>query len=259
MFGTVDADAIRQQLTQEQLRVLAPMLIGSVGALMFTVMLFYTSWYLLDCLYAERKDRSVLFWKSLPVTDTETVLSKLAMALLVIPLVYFVVADVAALGGAFILSVRGGSQLTAALWNVRDWAELQVIAVYMILTGALWYLPFSGWLLLMSSWARKAVTLWALLGPMGLAFLENRLLGTRLLWDTIERHTVAYFPSAFHGEGNFTRSITIGHDTLRTPRVLTEFLHPAGFFTSVEMWLGVLIGAAFVAGAIYLRHRHSES
>ena len=32
--------------------------------------------YLLDCLYGERRDRSILFWRSLPVSDTQTVLAK---------------------------------------------------------------------------------------------------------------------------------------------------------------------------------------
>ena len=35
--------------------------------------------------YDERKDRSVLFWKSLPVSDRDTVLSKAVSALVVAP------------------------------------------------------------------------------------------------------------------------------------------------------------------------------
>jgi ABC-2 type transport system permease protein len=259
MFGEIRFDQLPQTLSQEQLRVVAPMLMGGIGSGLFVIMLLYTSWYLLDCLYTERKDRSILFWKSLPITDTETVLAKLAMALLVIPLVYFVVADVTALGVSFILSVRGGSVVTGALWNLRDWLELQVLALYTILTSALWYLPFSGWLLLMSGWARKGVTLWALLGPLGAAYVEKQLIGTHYLWSVIKMHMVNFASTAYHGDQNFTRSTLIEGDTLRTPRVITEFIDPAGFLTSGEMWIGVLVGAAFVAGAIYLRHRHTES
>ena len=76
------------------------------GITFVLVMSIHSTWYLLDCLYAERRDRSILFWKSMPLSDTETVLSKLATALLVIPLVYFAVADLTTLLIAFIVSVR---------------------------------------------------------------------------------------------------------------------------------------------------------
>ncbi len=88
--------------------------LGAVGATFFAVMSIYAAWYLLDCLYADRKDRSVLFWKSLPISDTATVLSKLATAVIVIPLLYFAAADLTTLLMAFIISVRAGS-LVAAL------------------------------------------------------------------------------------------------------------------------------------------------
>jgi ABC-2 type transport system permease protein len=259
MFGTIQLDELPRQLNPEQLRVVAPMLLGGIGTGLFVIMLVYTSWYLMDCLYADRKDRSVLFWKSLPVSDTETVLSKLAMALLVIPLVYFVVADVTALGASFILSVRGGSVVTAALWHPVDWLELQVLALYAILTSALWYLPFSGWLLLVSAWAKKSVTLWAMLAPLVACYVEIKLIGTRLLWTAIISHMGNYGATAFHGDHNFTRTTMIEGDTLRTPGVITEFINPLGFISSAELWVGVLLGAAMVAGAIYLRHRHTES
>lgn len=259
MFGNIQIDEITQHLNPEQLRVVAPMLLGGIGSGLFVIMLVYTSWYLLDCLYADRKDRSVLFWKSLPVTDTQTVLSKLAMALLVIPLVYFAVADVTALGASFVLSVRGGSVFTAALWHPVDWLELQVLALYAILTSALWYLPFSGWLLLMSAWAKRGVTLWALLGPLVAAYVEIKLIGTRYLWSAMSLHMVNYGPTAYHGDHNFTRSTLIEGESLRTPGVITEFIDPLGFLSSAELWSGVLIGAALVGGAIYLRHRHTES
>ena len=50
---------------------------------MFIVSIFYA----LACLYDERKDDSVLFWRSLPISDTSTVLSKLAVAVIVVPIV----------------------------------------------------------------------------------------------------------------------------------------------------------------------------
>jgi ABC-2 type transport system permease protein len=258
VFGNVQLDDIPSHLSPDQLRVLAPMLLSGIGVVLFIVMLVYTSWYLLDCLSADRKDKSVLFWKSLPLTDTETVLSKLAMALLVIPVVYFIIADVTALFASFVLSVRGGSQLTAALWQPGAWLDLQLLALYFIITSALWYLPFSAWLLFVSSWAKRAVALWALLAPLGVCYVEKQLLGTRYLWDAITLHMMRYGTAAFHDDKNFTQHTLIGSDALSTPSVITEFINPAGFLASSELWVGVALGAALVAAAIYMRHRYAE-
>ena len=48
-------------------------------------LMFLTVFYSLDSLYAERKDKSILFWRSMPATDAETVISKLLTAAIVIP------------------------------------------------------------------------------------------------------------------------------------------------------------------------------
>ncbi|MBS0611638.1 MAG: hypothetical protein JSS24_00515 [Proteobacteria bacterium] len=258
LFGHIQVDEWPRQLSDQQLRVLGPMVAGGIGTAMFLIMSVYTSWYLLDCLYADRKDRSVLFWKSLPVTDTQTVLSKLAMALLVIPLVYFVIADITALAVSFVLSVRGGSPFAQALWHPLDWLQLQVMAVYAILTAALWFLPFSAWLLFVSSWARRSVMLWALLIPVAGCFIESRLLGTSLLRDVLLAHLLGYGKSAFHDESHFTHHAMIGNGHLNTPDALSEFVNLGGFLSSGEMWAGVVVGAALVGATIYMRHRFTE-
>ena len=95
-------------------------------------MTIYSTWYLLDCLYADRKDRSVLFWKSLPISDTATVLSKLFIGLIAIPIVYFAAADLSTLLMAFIISVRAHSSLGSALWQPDLWLQLQVLWLYVI-------------------------------------------------------------------------------------------------------------------------------
>jgi len=259
LFGNVQVDELPQQLSSDQLRVLAPMVMGGIGTGMFLIMTVYTSWYLLDCLYADRKDRSVLFWKSLPISDTQTVLSKLAMALLVIPLVYFVIADVTALAASFVLSVRGGSPFAQALWHPGDWLELQVLAIYAILTSALWFLPFSAWFMFVSSWARKAVTLWALLLPLAACYVESKLSGSSFLWRALVAHLAGYGRAAFHGDAGFTQHTMIGTDKLNMPGSLSEFVNLGGFLSSGEMWAGFLIGAALVGATIYMRHRFTES
>ena len=77
-----------------------------------------TVFYALDSLYAERKDKSILFWRSLPVTDAETVISKLLTALVVIP-------AIAMLGYWIVLQFIGGlSSLGASGGGVAFWAHV---------------------------------------------------------------------------------------------------------------------------------------
>src|SRR6202035_1214528 len=109
-----------------------------IAVTFFVVMSIYSTWYLLDCLYADRKDRSILFWKSMPISDTATVVCKLTTALIVIPAVYFAAADLTALLMAFIISVRASSLAGGALWHVDLWVQLQALWIYMIVTTALW-------------------------------------------------------------------------------------------------------------------------
>ncbi len=129
ILGGVDLTTVRAVI---QAGALDGMLL--IVATFFAVMSIYATWYLLDCLYADRKDRSVLFWKSLPLSDTVTVLCKLGTALIVIPAVYFAAADLTTLVMAFIISVRASSYMGGALWRGELWLQIQALWVYLIIT-----------------------------------------------------------------------------------------------------------------------------
>ncbi len=129
LFGRIDLMMIPSQVPS---RAVGGGFLLAIGVTFFIVMSIYSTWYLLDCLYADRKDRSVLFWKSMPISDTTTVMSKLATALIVIPVVYFAAADLTTLMMAFIISVRANSYLGGALWHVDLWLQLQVLWIYVI-------------------------------------------------------------------------------------------------------------------------------
>ena len=258
MFGHIQTDELPAVMNQAQLRAASPVLFGGIVSAFFVVMSVYSTWYLLDCLSAERKDKSILFWKSLPVSDTDTVLSKLFMGLIAIPVVYFAAADVTALGVAFVLSVRGGSALAPALWNLETWFQFQVFSLYAILTLAVWYLPLTGWLLLVSAWAKRAVSLWAIGAPILAMVLEIKLLGTNFLESSIQKHLGGYFPAAFFGQDHFTARVPFGDHPGAAPRSIWEFIDPVGFVTNPHTWIAVALGAAFVYGAIELRSRATE-
>ena len=151
LFGKVEIAMLHA--SDEQSEVAGVLFMAAIGGVFWVAMSIYSVWYLLDCLYADRKDRSVLFFKSMPLTDSATVLSKLFVGVVAIPLVYFGVADVAALLMAFVISVRARLVFGNVLWRPELWLQVQALWLYVIATGVLWYSPVVGWLVLVSAWA----------------------------------------------------------------------------------------------------------
>ena len=256
LFGKIEVLGITSQVPG---KAVTQLFLVTVGATFFAVMSIYSTWYLLDCLYADRKDRSVLFWKSLPISDTATVLSKLLTALITIPLVYFALADLTTLLMAFIISVRASSSIGGALWHADPWFQSQVLWLYLIVTAAIWYLPVVAYLLVVSSWARRAVMLWSLLPPIALILAERWLLGTQViaaqLWERVVGLAGAF--NTDPGEGSWMIT-TFGNGTLRTPSSIWSFLNLAGFLSSPETWIGVGVGVALIVCAVQLRTRRTE-
>jgi ABC-2 type transport system permease protein len=228
------------------------------GAMFYLVMSVYATWYLLDCLYADRKDRSILFWKSLPISDAKTVLSKLLVGMILIPLVYFAAADATALITAFILSIRARAAIGSALWQGDVWWQIQVLWVYCIITTALWYLPIAGWLMLVSAWARRAVMLWAILPPLLLFILERVFFGTHMIGNVLALRMFGLPAVAFNGAKHAWTHGSGVVDNAGVPASVWSLINASGFFSSVDTWIGVAVGIALIAGAIQLRMRRTE-
>jgi ABC-2 type transport system permease protein len=255
VLGAADLATVR---TMVQAGALDGMIM--IAAAFFIVMGIYSTWYLLDCLYADRKDRSILFWKSMPISDTATVLSKLGVALIVTPLVYFVLADVTTLVMAFVISVRASSYIGSTLWRGELWLQIQGLWLYVIVTAAIWYLPVAGWLLIVSAWAKRAVILWSILPPLALIVAERVFLGTHVIGGLVESRIGGYLGHALQYTPGAANWITtaVGHDEITTPVDLWRFLNPAGFFSNAQTWIGAAVGAALIACAIQLRTRRAE-
>ena len=148
-------------------QVMSEMWMAPTGMLL-GVMAIVVFFYCLGCLFDERKDRSVLFWKSLPVSDNETVLSKVAMALVGAPLLtlaFGVATSVLMLLIALAGAGASGLNLLGVFAKPATWTApfeaAAIIPVYMV-----WALPTVGWLMLVSSWARTKVFLWAVMVPV---------------------------------------------------------------------------------------------
>jgi ABC-2 type transport system permease protein len=255
LFGNVEHMAVPAEFPAP---AVGQLFLVAVGATFFAVMSIYATWYLLDCLYADRKDRSVLFWKSLPISDTTTVMSKLATALLVIPVVYFAAADLTSLMMAFIVSVRARSLLGGALWHADLWLQLQAFWLYLIVTAAIWYLPISAYLLVISAWAKRAVMLWSILPPIAAILVERWFFGTQVIAHQIGIRLVGLPRVAFNTKLGSWTSTVVEHDTVRTPADIWSFLNFGGFLADPETLIGIVVGVALIICAIQLRMRRTE-
>jgi ABC-2 type transport system permease protein len=230
------------------------------------VLSFTIFFYCLNALYDERKDRSVLFWKSLPVTDGATVLSKVAMALGLAPLMTLLFGTILALlivvfislgAAAMGVNIFGGVLGSAALYI----APLQIAAMLPIY--ALWALPTVGWLLMVGAWARSKPFLWAVGTPLlavGLIAWFNKMLSfgwnIEWLWKYIVGRGLlsvtpgswlAYSPEDLEMVGRM-KQVAMGPLLAQTWQQLT----------TPNLWIGVVAGTAMIYAAIRLRRWKDE-
>lgn len=244
-------------------QVSAAMHLGAAGFIVpfLMVMLVVIPLYLLDCLYAERKDRSILFWKSMPVSDAVTVLSKLATALVAAPLIIYVVATVTQILGLSIghlAILMSSAESPGMMQEARAFLQAQAVLMYALLAVSLWYAPIYGWLLLVSAWAKRVPFLWATLVPVALIVLEAEILRSRYLADWIGERFSGVFSSGFQLPSWMQGDRSEGTFLEQSPNV-SELMNPADLFVSFGLWSGLALTAAFVAGAIALRRYRDDS
>jgi ABC-2 type transport system permease protein len=211
------------------------------AALLMVTAVIVGVFYCLDALHGERRDRTILFWKSLPVSDLTTVLSKASVPLVILPLITFAIivatALIMLLLGTAVLLMNG---LSAAPFPPL--ARMSLVLLYGIIVPTLWYAPIYGWLLLVSGWARRAPFLWAVLPPLVVCVVERIGFGTSYSYSLLK-----YRLSAGLAEG-FTAS---AHSS-----VVSDWLSqvdPGKFLSSPGLWSGLVVAAAFLAAAVWLR------
>lgn len=240
-----------------------------VGAPILVVLPVVAFFYCLGALYDDRRDRSILFWKSLPISDTDTVLSKLLTVLVVAPLITIGVASAAALAiwllGALAASYLGLNLIVPVLGNVNFYlAPLYLVAVLPVYI--LWALPTAGWLLLVSSWAKSKVFLWAVGVPLMAAVLLKWLdmllgmsAGVTINADWINENVLeailfGLVPGTwFAGAGAALPQPGPGGVPL-----LPMLSYSWSTLARPELWAGVAAGVAMIAGAIRLRRWRDE-
>jgi len=203
--------------------------------------------YCLDALHGERRDRSILFWKSLPVSDLTTVLSKVFVPLVILPVIT-VVTIIATQLIMLLLStaVLLPSGLAGTTWSLLPWPRLSLILLYGLATSALWEAPIFGWLLLVSSWARRATFLWAVLPWLAISAIEKLAFDTTFFASMLVRRLTGGFE-----EGFVVVKYPKGAHVPVVDR-LTQF-DPLKFLSSPGLWIGLVIAALFLFAAVRVR------
>jgi ABC-2 type transport system permease protein len=195
--------------------------------------------YCLDALHGERRDRSVLFWKSLPVSDLTTVLAKASIPLVVLPLLTFAITVVTQI----IMLLVGTARLMGtglSLWSHLPLSQMWLMLLYhLVAVHALSWAPFWGWLLLVSAWARRAPFLWATLPLLAIGLVEKIALNTT--------HFAALLGYRFMGGPESTTS------TANPMSMAALTPTPVQFLTSASFWMGLVVAAAFLAAAARMR------
>jgi ABC-2 type transport system permease protein len=207
----------------------------------FLVALFYS----LDALYGERRDRSILFWKSLPVSDTTTVLAKASIPMLVLPALTFLVSMVvqtivllatrAALAGS-------GVDAQAAWGHFSFWHASWMLLYHLIALHGLGYSPFYAWLLLVGAWARRLPILWATLPPIAIGVFEKVAFNTSYFAELL----MGQLGGRSHHATRVASSMSM--DSLSSPP-------PGEFLINPGLWLSLVVAAVFLALAIRLRRQ----
>jgi ABC-2 type transport system permease protein len=208
------------------------------------IMLIFTAFivgvfYCLDALHGERRDRSILFWKSLPVSDLTTVLSKATIPLVVLPIVIFATIVLTQFGMLLLSTVALlTSGLAGSTWANFNLFQQSLILLYGLIAIALWHAPIYGWALLVSGWARRATFLWAMLPLLAISFFEKITFNTAHFASMLKERLIGFAPTAF---------------TFHTHSVNSAAITPGTYLSTPDLWVGLAFAVAFIVAAVRLR------
>jgi ABC-2 type transport system permease protein len=210
----------------------------------FMVGMFYS----LDALYGERRDRSILFWKSMPVSDVTAVIAKFCIPMVVMPIIGFLIGQTVQLILLMISTpILASHQLNPAIvWQEFHFFQEPLIMIYGLAIFVLWWAPIFGWLLLVSAWARRATILWALMPLLAIAALERIVFNTWTFMQMLQYRVGGALKEGF--------AFAPRHDAPGGGLIdeLSQ-LDPVKFLTRPGLWLGLMFAAAFLVAAVRLR------
>jgi ABC-2 type transport system permease protein len=213
-----------------------------VALMLMLTEILVAAFYCLDALYGERRDRSLLFWKSLPVSDLMVVISKASIPILVLPFVTFAVTVATQflmlLVGSAVLAGNGMDAST--LWTHIPILRTSAINLYhLVVFHGIWYAPFYAWLLMVSAWAKRTPLLWAIFPPLAVGLFENFAFNTSYFGNMLLNH--------FTGGSQSSEKATGMTMEMMAPD------HASHILMSPGLWIGLALTALFLFAAARLR------
>ncbi|MBT5030810.1 MAG: hypothetical protein HOM55_00785 [Proteobacteria bacterium] len=226
---------------------------GTVNSVAFIAFVFLAAFYLLDCLYTERKDRSILFWRSLPVSDTETVLIKLFTAVVVIPAILWLTLISAHITTLILQSVLDTSEANNFLGVISLGSYWLNLAAVLLIT-MLWSLPLLSWLMFCSSWSSRTPLLTVIAIPIVVALVD-----VLLPFDlNLGSHMLSRLPFGFGNQGGASdpllgiNALTIAHSSVLSSSIVAVL-------SRLDLWLGLLVSAVLITLTIQVRRWRDAS
>jgi hypothetical protein len=210
----------------------------------FWVLFIVTLFGCLACLHDERKDRSILFWKSMPVSDTSSVLSKYIYLAWVAPLATLAAIFISQLYSLSVLSMIVEDGMASRVWSNSGLVSGAGHIIFGFLLNGFAVLPIFGWLMLVSVWSKSVPFVWALGVPIGLSVLEGIVLGSSFVKSTV----------VFHGKLPALPRIGAGENG----QAVDVFAQQLALLAHPQFYVGIVLGALFIAATVYLRRRNNE-
>jgi ABC-2 type transport system permease protein len=237
----------------------------SASFLISVVFCFVVFFYCLGALYDDRRDRSILFWKSLPISNTATVISKVVAGVVAAPIIAMACGVLTGIAMLLLFAV------TLSLHGVSVWSLLMLAHPFQVISFligslpiyVLWSLPTVGWLMLCSSWAKSKPFLWAVVIPvaLGIVLAWFHMLGISALksdwyWrEILARVLFSVFPAGWFSEAGIDH---FGHD----PQSIGDFFTLSNAYVVLakpDVWIGAIAGIAMLALAIWFRRWRDDS
>lgn len=268
-FNGLDLGQLTDKLSPDELREFGGVIDASLymsAMWPFVVLAFVVFFYCLGSLYDDRKDRSVLFWKSLPVSDRDTVLSKVLSATVMAPAIAVGAAVLTMLGSLILYSLvvllHGGNPATL-LWAPASPLKVAAHLIASIPIYALWALPTVGWLMLCSAWARSKPFLWAIMIPVFAGIFVSwfdlmHAFNLESVWfwkNVVARALLSVAPASWFDAAN------IGPVNVEGPQAIHSVVNLGTMYSVLatpQLWIGVVAGALMIVAAIRLRRWRDE-
>lgn len=266
---TIDGIRMYAGMDDAQQRMLAAGVMFSAGSLFHQVMFLVVVFYLAGSLYDDRRDRSILFWKSLPVSDQMTVASKILTAMVAAPLMYLAGIALTQLVLVLIASGYGlaaGINIFTEVWLPANLPRVWAVTLAGSLVQSLWLLPIYAWLMFCSSWAPRLPILIAVLVPVVIGMFQHfwsffsnfRLPDYNLLLVILERIGRGVIPANIEWEQIVSDSQS-QPNFMPNEDMLLSFRSIGNVLVSWEMWIGAAIGLVLLAGSVWFRRRATDS